>query len=78
MAQDLRFAQGFDAAELINQEYRTLGFWGTIVTIGIILLFLATIITLGQTAWLLLLAIIAKGIIALMLLYYRWVYKISD
>lgn len=72
----IRFAPAFSAHEQTRQEYRRLGFWASMLSLAIVVLLMTTLVTLGATAPLLLLAIVARLGIVLARMYYRTVYHL--
>lgn len=75
------FGQAFHESEIIGQKYNALGFWANMLTIGIVILFIVSIIASatghGEGWWIILgIAIVVRFIMAVAKLYYEEVYDI--
>lgn len=76
---DYHIARGYDAAEIKRQEYRSLCFWGSVVTVAIILFFLiAAINGSGGLLGFTFLLLTGRVVMALAKAYYRKVYDIKE
>ena len=71
-----RFGQAYSQRELMAQEYRKLGFWSSVLSVVIVILLLATVVTFGAAAPFLFIALAVRFAFGLRRLYYRSVYRL--
>lgn len=72
---DFRLAAGFSSDELKQQEYRSLCFWASLTSVGLGVLFVASLL-FSAALPVLAAAVLARVIMAIAKAYYRQVYRV--